>query len=265
MSRIESGKINYGNSFVLNADGKRSVNKEITDAQLIADSIIAEAQKKAEAIMAEAQSKAAALVNAAKEEAETEKDEISSEAREQGFETGYEEGKEKITTEMEELVQSVENFAKCKIDMKHKIIKSIHTDILDLVLDVSEKVCKTELKQNRQIFLKIVENAILQLKEKENITIIVNPEMMRKIYEISEELKTKIYSLKTIKIVEDNSVSADGTIVESIGSRVDARVSTQIEQIAQKLFAELNATPEIELARELEDFETDLNDKPDQI
>ena len=90
--------------------------------------------------------------------------------------------------------------------------------------------------------------------------------MARKIYEISDDLKESIHSLEHIKIVEDATIAPDGTIVESIGSRVDARVSAQIEQITQKLFAELNKTPEIELARELDDVEAQLNnDKPEQI
>ena len=110
------------------------------------------------------------------------------------------------------------------------------------------------------------DNAISQLKEKESVTIIVNPEMARKIYEISNDLKDAIHNLEHIKIVEDATIAPDGTIVESVGSRVDARVSAQIEQIAQKLFAELNKTPEIELARELDDVEAQLNnDKPEQI
>ena len=90
--------------------------------------------------------------------------------------------------------------------------------------------------------------------------------MARKIYEISNDLKDAIHNLEHIKIVEDATIAPDGTIVESVGSRVDARVSAQIEQIAQKLFAELNKTPEIELARELDDVEAQLNnDKPEQI
>jgi flagellar biosynthesis/type III secretory pathway protein FliH len=183
-----------------------------------------------------------------------------------GYEDGYQDGKEKITTELENLVYNVNNFAKCQFDMKNRIIKSIHTDILDMVLDISEKICLTELRQNKEILTKIVANTISQLKEKESVTIIVNPEMARKIYEISNDLKDAIHNLEHIKIVEDATIAPDGTIVESVGSRVDARVSAQIEQIAQKLFAELNKTPEIELARELDDVEAQLNnDKPEQI
>lgn len=264
MSKIDASKINLGRSFVINSDGKTVLNKEIVDAQLIADSIIAEARRKAEGMVQDAQNQAGQIMNQAIEDAESTKDSVLAEARTQGYEEGYADGQEKITTEMEDLVYNVDNFAKCKFEMKNRIIKSVHQDILDLVLEISEKICKAQLTHSRAALLNVVENAVLQLKEKENVTIIVNPEMARKIYEISPDLKEKILNLESIKIIEDASVSPDGTIVESVGSRVDARVSAQIEQFSQKLFNELNAVPEIELSRELDDMD-DSDDKPQQI
>lgn len=264
MSRFEGDKINVGNSFIINSDSRSDLNKEIVDAKLIADSIIADAKNRANVILNQANQKAGEMVTQASMEAEASKDAVTADARKQGYEEGYAEGQERIVTEMEDLVFNINNFAKCKFDIKNRIIKSLHTDILEMVIDISEKICKTQLKENRQSLLNLVINAVQQLKEKENVTIIVHPEMSKKIYEISDGLKEAIHNLENIKIIEDNSVSADGTIVESVGSRVDARVSAQIEQLAQKLFAELNSIPEIELSRELDDVDG-MNDKPESI
>ena len=41
--------------------------------------------------------------------------------------------------------------------------------------------------------------------------------------------------LETIRVVEDASVSPDGVIVETLNTRLDSRVSVQIEEIAQKM------------------------------
>ena len=253
MSRIQGDKVNFGNSFVLNAEGKSQLNKEISDAQLIADSIIAEAKKQAAALVSQAKTQAEQTMSQALSSAEASKDEITAESRRQGFEEGYADGKEKILTEMEDLIYNLDNFAKCRFEMKNRIIKSLHTDILELVLNISEKICKVKITQDKEILEKVIENAISMLKEKESVTIIVNPEMANKIYEISDDIKDKIHNLEHIKIIEDSSVSPDGTIVESVGSRIDARVSAQIEQIAHKLFAALNSTPESKLVKELAD------------
>ena len=261
MSRIQGDKINFGNSFVLNAEGKSQLNKEISDAKLIADSIIAEAKKQAAALVAQANTKAQQTLSQAVSNAEASKDEITAESRKQGFEEGYSDGREKVLTEMEDLIYNLDNFAKCRFEMKNRIIKSLHTDILDLVLNISEKICKVKITQDKEILENVVENAISMLKEKESVTIIVNPEMADKIYAISDEIKEKIHNLEHIKIIEDSSVSPDGTIVESVGSRIDARVSAQIEQIAHKLFAELNSTPESKLVKELAQEEPQDNIK----
>ena len=253
MSKIDASKINLGSSFVLNSDGSTKLNKEISDAQIIADSIVAEAKKKADAIIQEAKTKADNLVMQAGSQAEAMKEDALAESKKQGYEEGYANGKEKITTEMENLVYNLDNFAKCKFDMKNRIIKSLHKDILDLVLSISEQICKGQITHSKQALLNVVVNAIAQLKEKESVTIIVNPEMAQKIYQISDKLKENIHNLEHIKIVEDTAVSPDGTIVESVGSRVDARVSAQIEQFARHLYDELNSVPEIELTKEIED------------
>ena len=54
----------------------------------------------------------------------------------------------------------------------------------------------------------------------------------------SERFKYEIPNVKSVRIVEDPALSDDGTIVETISTRVDARISTKIGEIIQKLRAE---------------------------
>ena len=41
--------------------------------------------------------------------------------------------------------------------------------------------------------------------------------------------------MKSLRIVEDNSLSVDGVIVETPDVRLDSRVSSQISEIAHKM------------------------------
>ena len=264
MSRIESNKINFGNSFTINTEGNQVLNKEVVEAKKIAEKIVADAKLEAQGIIAQAHTQAENLIKQARLEAESQAETITEAAKEDGFNAGYSEGKEKITTELEDRIQNVDEFAKCTFELKNKIIKSAHLDILDLITDIAKKVCKQELSQNPRILRKLVEESINQLSEKEEITIIANPEMINKLYAIADEMKSKIHGLKTIKIQEDSSVSADGTIIESLDSRIDTRMSGQIEQIYQILITEMNSVPEAELANEVNDMNLN-NDKFNQI
>ena len=113
------------------------MSKEIVADGLIADSIVMKAKKQAQEILAQANKQSSEMILQAQTEAQNSKDEITAEARRQGYEEGYAEGQEKITSELQEIIENVNNFAKCEFETKHRITNSIHTDILDLVDNIS--------------------------------------------------------------------------------------------------------------------------------
>ena len=78
-------------------------------------------------------------------------------------------------------------------------------------------------------------SAISQLKNREEISIIVSPKLVENIIKLSEEFKQELPQIKNIKIIEDSALSTDGTIIETPLSRVDSRVSSQIDEIATRL------------------------------
>lgn len=251
MTRIKSNNVQLGGSFVVPIE-QSAHSKKIQEALDKEKEIINRAEASADEIIANAQAQAQELIEAAKNEALAQVDDITQKAHQEGFDAGYQEGFEKITEEMQEKIISVDNFARSIFDIKNNIVKSAHLDIIRLVIEIAQKVCSKSFELDDKILKEITQNAIQSLKEKENITIIVNPEMAEKIYAISEELKEKIPQLESIKIIEDNSVSPDGTIVESLLSRVDSRIKSQINEIAEKLMAKLDSTPSDELSGGLE-------------
>ena len=240
MSRIDSEKINFGTSFVLPTSDEQLRAQELVNAKKLAQELILKAKQQAQNhidnAVAEANSKVA---------------EITEDARQKGHQIGYEEGQIAIKRDLVEQIDNLDNFARCEFDIKKRIIKSAHNDIVNLVVTIADKVCQKKLKIDREILYNITKQSINELKDKEHVTIIVNPNMAKKIYAISETLQKDILSLQSIKIVEDSSVSEDGTIVESISSRIDNRISSQIDEIAQKLLVELQSTDEDKLVSEL--------------
>ena len=210
--------------------------------------IIEQAEQKAQEIIEQAREQSERMVENARNQALSEVEAITQQAHQEGFEAGRLEGLEDITNELQDKVIATNNFAKSNFEIKNNIIKSAHLDIINLIIEISQKVCSKSLELDDNILKEITQTAILALKDKEDITIIVNPEMAEKIYAISDELKEKIPQLSSIKIVEDKSVSPDGTIVESPLSRVDCRVKSQINEISDKLMAKLDSTRSDELS-----------------
>ena len=85
-------------------------------------------------------------------------------------------------------------------------------------------------------------------------SITISPELAEKIYSISDKLKEEVPKLNSIRIIEDANVSADGTIVETPLSRVDSRLKTQIDQIAEKMMSEHYSTIEDEVTENNNDL-----------
>lgn len=246
MTRIKGNQIQVGESFVVPVEQSEH-NKKIHAALEKEKEIIFQAEQKAQQILKQAQEQAQQIVEQGKAKALSEVDAITQKAHQEGFEAGRQEGLENITNELQDRIISVNDFAQSNFEIKNNIIKSAHLDIIKLVIEIAHKVCSKSLEIDDKILKEMTEKAIHSLKDKEDITIIVNPDMAEKIYAISDELKEKIPQLSSIKIVEDNSVSPDGTIVESPMSRVDSRVKSQINEIADKLMDKLNSTPNKEL------------------
>lgn len=251
MTRIKSDNVQLGGSFVVPIE-QSAHSKKIEEALEKEKEIILQGEQQARIIIETAKQQAEELIEQAKNQAESEVDAITQAAHKEGFDAGYKEGFAEITSEMQDQVVSVNNFAQSTFDIKNNIIKSAHLDIIKLVIEIAKKICSKSFELDEKILKEVTQAAIQSLKEKENITIIVNPEMAEKIYSISEELKAEIPQLSTIKIIEDNSVSPDGTIVESTLSRVDSRVSSQINEIAEKLMAKLDSTPAEDLIEEFD-------------
>lgn len=249
MTRIKSNNVQLEGSFLVPIEQSAN-SKKIEEALDKEKEILLRAETNAQEIIAQAQQQGEELIEQAKSQALSEVDAITQKAHDEGFEAGRQEGYENITQELQDKIIAVNDFAKSNFELKNNIIKSAHLDIINLIIEISQKVCSKSLELDDNILKEITEKAIYALKDKEDITIIINPQMAEKIYAISEELKEKIPQLCSIKIIEDNSVSPDGTIVESPLSRVDCRVRSQINEISDKLMAKLDSTPSKELSEE---------------
>lgn len=242
MTRIKGSNIQLGDSFVVSIEDLGHKAK-IQEALAKEQEIIVNAEQRAAEMIEQAHQQAQQLIQAGEQEALSRVEAITQQAHNEGFEAGRQEGYADITKELQDKIIAVNDFAYSNFDIKNNIVKSAHSDIIKLVIEIAQKVCSNALTLDDNIIKELTLQAINSLKDKEDITIIVHPEMAQKIYAISDELKELIPQLSSIKIIEDASVSPDGTIVESPMSRVDSRVRSQISEIADRLMGKLDSTP----------------------
>lgn len=252
MTRIKSNNVQVGGSFVVPIEQSHNSAK-LKEAMAKEQELVLQGEAKAQQIIAEAQQQAQEIIDNANAQGQANIEAIQEEARLEGFESGRQEGLVSITEELQEKIDAVNDFAECCCDIKKSLVKSAHAEIIKLIVEISEKICTKSLELNENILAEITQNAIQSLKDKEHVTIIVHPLMAERIYSLSDELKERIPQLSSIKIIEDASVSPDGTIVESQLSRVDCRIKSQINEITDRLMAKLDSTPMEELLDEIND------------
>ena len=214
------------------------VKKIIEETDARANQILSDAQNQANVVVETANNEATRIIEEARKKAEQDYETIKNQAYQEGFSKGESDGLTKFQNDSYEAIKSLEVLASSTFDMKRNIIDSATLDIVELVTAIADKVC--HVKFDTKMLYKITLDAIKQLNDKESITIIVNPQLVEHINKLANHFKEEFPKLQSIKILEDNSVSPDGVIVETLNTRLDSRISVQIAEIAQNMLTGAN-------------------------
>ena len=238
-NRIKGQEIQMGESFVLPIEQTRVTKQQAKVQQIIeetdakAQQILANAENKSQVVIQTANNEAERIIEDARKKAEKEYEAIKKQAYDEGFKKGEQDGLYKFQNDAKEGLKSLDTLASSSYEMKKNIIDSASRDIVELVSAIADKVCHQ--KFSNQVLYKITLDAIKQLNDKESITIIVNPKLVENINKLVPNFKSAFPKLETLKILEDNSISPDGVIVETPATRLDSRISAQIAEITEKM------------------------------
>ena len=243
-NRIGSEDIQIGESYVLPIEqstvslSQAKVKQILEEANVKAQQILYEAENKSEIIVQTANTEATRIIEEARTKALKEYDEIKEQAHKEGFKKGEEDGLQKFREDAIEGINSLETLTSTNFDLKKNIIDSATKDIVELITIIANKVCHMRL--DTRVLYAITCEAIKLLNDKENITIIVSPKLVEHISKLVPNFKSEFQNIKTLKILEDNSLSADGVIVETPDTRLDSRISSQIAEITRKMLTDGN-------------------------
>lgn len=254
---LKRHEIKIGGAFVLGQKVASQNDKfDVTDENFLSK-LTPELSNKIKKTLANARQEAQNLIANANNSAE----QIRQQAQAEGFQAGIQEGNEQgykdgynqALNDFREKVIDLDRLIGNIINAKSQIYHSGEDELLEFIILIAKKLAHTQINADSQALKNIIIDASIELKEKESIKVFVHPSLAEKIHSISDEIKNAIYGLKTIKIVEDKTISPDGVIIESPDSRIDARLETQIDLLTKELFKEKEETPILE--------DKDLDDK----
>lgn len=150
--------------------------------------------------------------------------------REQASKEGFQKGLEEAQKAVFELKEAVSGF----FVYKEQLYEKLSDDILDISIEVAEKIIKREVELDETILYGIVENALKTLAKDENkITIKVSPTDVEYTKEIVPELLSSGQFEAKIFVSGSKDVEEGSAVIETSNGIIDANISTQLELIKE--------------------------------
>ena len=215
----------------ISKDAEKVAFDEVKRKNNQAQKIRQDAEDQAQMILAEAKQKAAELESDIKRRvAQTER-----EAYEKGHAEGHEKGYEEGTAEVQRLVESLHTIITKAIEKRNEIIEEAETQIINLVLLIVKKVIKVISENQKNVVINNVVQALRKLKSRGDVVIRVNLADLELTSEHVKDFMKMVENVKSITVLEDSSVDRGGCIIETDFGQIDARISSQLHEIEERI------------------------------
>ncbi len=226
----------------LKADAQKEAERIIKAAEDTAFAEVKRQTDQAAVIKADAENEANAIVEKAKAEAaqivaeaQTQHDKIVSEARNEGFEQGHQEGYEKGAAEVDRLIERMHKILEAVMQRREEILQDTESQIVELVILMARKVIKILSENQKNVIMANTVAALRKVKTRGNVTLRVNIEDVKLTTAHADEFMQHVENVQGITVQEDSSVEKGGCIVETDFGAIDARISSQLTELENKI------------------------------
>ena len=164
------------------------------------------------------------VVSRAQEEADT----IKATAAKEGYKAGI----EKAEMDIMALRSKIADF----VSAKKEVFEYIAPDILEISVEIAQKIIKREITQNPELILDSILDVMKHIsKEESKITIKLNPSQADLVRSEIPEYISSLGVEAKITVIGDDSISEGGCILNTNNGIVDASIDTQIDIIKEAL------------------------------
>lgn len=177
------------------------------------------------------------------QQAREEAEQIRQQAWQQGYQAGWQTGKEAAEVEQrtqreviaQNLRREIETFLEDLTQQVEEYLARLEPHLLTLTLEIARKVVKDEIRQDPQVVLRIIQDALRRVGAGMKLRIRVNPLDLELARENKSSFLSLVEGLRQIEIIEDRRVEQGGCLIETDQGILDARPTTQLQEIEQAL------------------------------
>ncbi len=221
---------------------REEADRIIKDAERIAFEEVKKKNNQAQKIRQEAEDEAKRIIEDAKKEAEAIENEVKQkvsqlekEAFERGYKEGHDRGYQEGKEEVKRLIDRLHTIISKAIEKRNEIIEESETQIINLVLLIAKKVIKVISENQKNVVINNVVQALRKLKSRGDVVIRVNLADLQLTSEHVKDFMSMVENVKSITVLEDSSVDRGGCIIETDFGQIDARISSQLHEIEEKI------------------------------
>jgi len=160
---------------------------------------------------------------------------IEEDARKKGEAAGREEGYGEGQKEAERLVERLHVILDKAIEKREDMINEAETQMIELVLLISRKVIKVISENQKNVVVNNIVQALRKLKSRGDVAVRVNLADLDLATDHTRDFMKMVENVKSITILEDTSVDPGGCIIETDFGQIDARITSQLKEIEEKI------------------------------
>jgi len=161
---------------------------------------------------------------------------IEKEAYEQGFKAGEKAGFEIGTEKAAKLIEAVEKILTELDSLKKNMITELQPQIFELSVAIAKKIIRQEIKQNPDIILHLIEEAMRKIERTGTIIIKIHP-LLKDLFEKHRPHLLEIHD--EIKFDIDPSVEPSGPVVigpnEEVTVDFESQITNLLEELSERL------------------------------
>ena len=136
---------------------------------------------------------------------------------------------------MNRLVERLHVILEKTLEKRQEILDETEQQIVELVLLIARKVVKVISETQRNVVMQNILQSLRRVKGRGDVTIRVNLADVQLTSEHAKEFMDSVESIKNITVAEDSSVEKGGCIIETDFGAIDARISSQLNELEQKI------------------------------
>lgn len=212
-------------------EAEKNAFERIQNSIIEKEKVIEEQKKEAQTIIENAKAEANKIISEAQKEAII----IKENARKEGFEIGRDEGFAESKKEIEIMIDRLKTIIYATIKERENILVHSEKQIINLIITMVKKIVKKLTEEEENVVINNTKEALSIIRGAMKVYIHVNPDDYEFTTKHKEELIRMIEGMPEVKFFENPAVDKGGVIIETDIGEVDARISTQLEEIIDKV------------------------------